>query len=103
MDKIKDQITNNIEQAKSLGDKFPAPVIDRKDVHIVETKLRACGLTRYKRSYKIDFDNGGWILVEYTSKAPSRTSATTANRSEVKVTSSDPSFNFSDSWEEKQV
>lgn len=101
MEKVKDQIQNTIEQAKALGDRFPAPVIDRKDVRVEETKMRACGSTLYKRKYKIDFDNGGWILVEYASKAPTRTSGTTAKRSEVKVTSSDPALNFSDSWEEK--
>ena len=101
MEKVKDQIQNTIEQAKAMGDRFPAPVIDRKDVHVEETKLRTCGSTLYKRKYKIDFDNGDWLLVEYASKAPTRTSATAANRSEVKVTSSNPALNFSDSWEEK--
>jgi hypothetical protein len=96
-----EQIKEGINQSKSMGDRLPVPIFDRKDIHVLETKLRACGSTLFKRRYKIDFDNGDWIQIEYASKSPLQALLSRSNRSEVKVTCSDPSLNFTDSWEEK--
>ena len=94
-------IRQGIEQCKSMGEMMPAPNIGGQGVSVKETKLKPMGLLRYRCNYKIDFDNGDWIKIEYCSKASSLKELTKSHRSEVKVTCSDPSLNFTDSWVEK--
>ena len=95
-----DQLKNGIEQCKAKGEMFPMPRFDRKDVHVKEFKMTPVGSPFSRTRYKIDFDEGGWIQVEYTSKGKSRLFHN-KNSYEVKVTCSDPSLNFTEDWDEK--
>ena len=77
------------------------PTFDREDVVVKESILKPCGLTRYKSKYRISLGKEDWIQVEYCSKSPCRTAQTDVDHSVVKVTSSDPSLNFTEEWDEK--
>jgi len=77
-----------------------APNFGGQDVTVKEILLNPLGIFRYRRNYKINFDNGDWILIEYCSKRNSLFARKNQHRSEVKVTCSDPSLNFTDSWDE---
>ena len=94
-------IRQGIEQCKSRGELMPAPNLGGQGVSVKEILLQPLGLFRYRRNYKINFDNGDWIKIEYSSKASSMKGVKKPHRSEVKVTCSDPSLNFTDSWDEK--
>ena len=93
-------IRQGIEQCKSRGEMMPAPVFDGPGVSVKETRLNPLGLFRERRNYRINFDNGDWIQIEYTSKRSNLLAKKNPHRSEVKVTCSDPSLNFTDSWDE---
>lgn len=95
-----DQLKNGIQQCKAKGEMFPMPRFDRKDVHVREIKMTPLGSLLYRTKYKINFDEGGWIQVEYTSKGKSHLFHN-KNSYAVKVTSSDPSLNFTEDWDEK--
>ena len=94
------QLKNGIEQCKAKGEMFPIPHFDRKDVHVREIKLTPLDSFFSRTKYKIDFDEGGWIQVEYTTKGKSRFFHN-KNDYAVKVTCSDPSLNFTEGWDEK--
>ena len=96
-----DQIKKGIEQCKSKGELLPVPHFDREDVHVKEIKLAPFGSMLHRSKYKIDFDEGGWIEIEYTFKGKSRLFHTNSNHSIVKVTCSDPSLSFTEEWDEK--
>jgi len=95
------QIKNGIEQCKAKGEFFPMPRFDRKDVHVKEVKVNPLGFLLSRTKYRIDFDEGGWIKIEYTSKGNSRIFSPKSNSCVVKVTCSDPSLNFTEGWNEK--
>jgi hypothetical protein len=94
-------IRQGIEQCKSRGEMMGAPNFGGQDVTVKETQLNPLGLFRYRRNYRISFNNGDWILIEYCSKRSNLLALKSPHRSEVKVTCSDPSLNFTDSWDEK--
>lgn len=94
-------IRQGVEKCKSTGDRMPAPNFGGQGVSVKETQLKPLGLLRYRRNYRINFDNGDWIQIEYCSKIDGIKGLTKPHLSEVKVTCSDPSLNFTDSWEEK--
>ena len=77
-----------------------APNFNGPGVSVKEILMNPLGLFRYRRNYKINFDNGEWILIEYCSKRSNFLALKSPHRSEVKVTCSDPSLNFTDSWDE---
>ena len=101
MQEAVNQIKNGIEQCRAKGEFFPMPRFDRKDVHIKEIKLEPLASLLFRTKYRIDFDEGGWIQIEYTSKGKSRLFHTNKNSYAVKVTCSDPSLNFAEDWDEK--
>ena len=101
MKQVRDQIKNDVQDCKAKGERFHMPTFDREDVVVKESILKPCGLTRYKSKYRISLGKEDWIQVEYSSKSPCRTAQTNADRSVVKVTSSDPSLNFTEEWDEK--
>ena len=74
MKQVRDQIKNDVQDCKSKGERFHMPSFDRDDVIVKESILKPCGLTRYKSKYRISLG---------------------------KVTSSDPSLNFTEEWDEK--
>ena len=96
-----EHIRQGVEQCKSRGEMVGAPLFDGLGVSVKGVLLNPLGLFRYRRNYKINFDNGDWIEVEYSSKRINLLSLKSPHRSEVKVTCSDPSLNFNDSWDEK--
>lgn len=100
MQQTVDQLKNGIEQCRAKGEMFPMPHFDRKDVHVKEIKLAPLGSFLSRTKYKIDFDEGGWIQIEYTTKGNSRLFQN-KNSYAVKVTCSDPSLNFTEGWEDK--
>lgn len=77
-----------------------APNLNGPGVNVKEILMNPLGLFRYRRNYKINFDNGDWILIEYSSKRSGPMAKKNLHRSEVRVTCSDPSLNFTDSWDE---
>jgi hypothetical protein len=93
-------IRQGIEQCKSRGEMMGAPNLNGPGVSVKEILMNPLGLFRYRRNYKINFDNGDWILIEYCSKRNGLLARNNPHRSEVKVTCSDPSLNFTDSWDE---
>ena len=80
---------------------MPAPNFEGPGISVKEILMNPLGLFRYRRNYKINFDNGEWIQIEYSSKRTNLLALKSPHRSEVKVTCSDPSLNFTDSWDEK--
>ena len=95
------QIKEGIEQCKATGDMMPMPHFDSDGVSVKEIRLRPTEIVRYRRKYDVNFANGDWIRIEYCSKNSDPKAVTSRHRSEVKVTCSDPSQNFTDSWDEK--
>ena len=96
-----EHIRQGIEQCKSQGDMMPMPNFNGDGISVKETKMRPLGSILYHRKYTISFDNGDWIQIEYSSKGSDKKTMSGPHRSEVKVTCSDPSQNFTDSWDEK--
>ena len=101
MQEAVDQLKNGIEQCRAKGEMFPMPHFDRKDVHVKEIKITPLDSLLFRTKYKIDFDDGGWIQIDYSSKGNSRLLHTNKNSYAVKVTCSDPSLNFTEDWDEK--
>ena len=101
MQEAVDQLKNGIEQCRAKGEMFPMPHFDRKDVHVKEIKMTPWGSLLFRTKYKIDFDDGDWIQIDYSSKGKSRLFHTNKNSYAVKVTCSDPSLNFTEDWDEK--
>ena len=95
-----EHIRQGVEQCKSRGEMMGAPLIDGPGVSVKEILLNPLGLFRCRRNYKINFDNGDWIQIEYCSRRNNLLALKSPHRSEVKVTCSDPSLNFTDSWDE---
>lgn len=100
MQKVIEQIKQIIAECASNGEMFRLPIINRTDIQIKETDLEPTGSCLYRCEYKIDFDNGDWILIEYVSKDKCRTFKINPDRSVVEVTCSDPKLNFTDGWDE---
>ena len=96
-----DQIKQGIEQCKSAGDMMFKPNLNGEGFSLKEIRLKPLGDLLYRRKYKVNYDNGDWIQIEYSSKYADVKAATGPHYSEVKVTCSDPSQNFTDGWNEK--
>lgn len=95
------QIKEGIEQCKATGDMMPRPHFNGDGISVKEIFLKPIGAILYRRKYKVNYDNGDWIQIEYSSKSIDLKNLTGPHRSEVKVTCSDPSQDFTDSWDEK--
>ena len=95
------QIKEGIEQCKATGDMMPKPNFNGEGITVKEIRLRAIGSILYRRKYNVNFDNGDWIQIEYSSRRGDQKIPTAPHYSEVKVTCSDPSLNFTDGWDEK--
>lgn len=96
-----EHIRQGVEQSKSMGEMMPMPNFDGNGVSVKDMLMRPLGSILYHRKYTINFDNGDWIVIEYCSKGSDKKATARPHRSEVKVTCSDPSLNFTDSWDEK--
>ncbi len=101
MKQVIEQIKEAIKGYAAKGDMFHMPIIDRKDVTVKETELEQSGSALFQCEYKIDFDNGDWIRIDYASKDKCRTFQVNPDRSVVNVICSDKSLNFCDAWDER--
>ena len=79
---------------------FNMPSLDKADVKVTKANTGSHGSVLYSEEYKIEFDNGDWIHIEYESKDKMRTFQVNPDRSVIGVTCSDPSLVFSDAWDE---
>lgn len=95
-----DQIKQGIEQCKSTGEMMPMPNFNGEGFSVKEFRLKPTGTILYRRRYKVNYDNGDWIQIEYSSKCSNSKTAASPRYSEVKVTCSDSSQNFTDGWDE---
>ena len=101
MKQIIELIKNKIAECEAKGDMFRLPSIDREDVKVTVTDIDAHGSTLCGDEYNITLANGDWIHIVTESKDKMRTFQTNPDRSVITVICSDPSFNFTDAWDER--
>ena len=101
MKQVIEQIKQAIAECQKNGDMFKMPSLNREDVKVSRTDTGSHGSVLYSEEFKIAFDNGDWIHIEYESKDKMRTFQVNPDRSVIRITSSEPSLNFSDAWDER--
>ncbi len=100
MIQIIDKIKDSISECARKKTMFQMPSFDRTDLKVFKTELASTGSVLYHCEYKINFDNGDWILLDYVSKDKCRSFQINPDRSVVNVTCSNPTLNFTDGWDE---
>lgn len=78
---------------------FNMPSLDGAKVE--ENDLPEEGADLLHREYDVNLENGESIHIDYHSKDKCRTFQVNPDRSVIKVECSDPSYDFSDAWDEK--
>lgn len=101
MDQVIELIKQSIVNCEKNGDMFILPSLNRTDVRVTETEIGPAGASLYRCEYLIQFNSGEWIKIKYASKDKCRTFEINPDRSVVEVTCSDPSLNFTNSWDER--
>ena len=100
MEKVIELIKQSIANCEQKGEMFRLPQLDRNDVKITQKELGSHGSVIFSEEYKIEFDNGDWINIEYESKDKDRTFQINPDRSIIHITCSNSSLNFTDAWDE---
>ena len=99
MDKIITTIKARIEECKISGSMFTMPVVDGGMVE--ERDLPTYGVSLSHVEYVLRLSDGRSICIDYQSKDRSHSFRVEPDRSCIRVTCSDHSNDFSDSWDEK--
>lgn len=99
MEKAIQIIKGRIAECEKSGDMFSMPSIP--GATIVENELPHTGAALFHTEYNVYLENGEEIHIDYQSKDKCRVFQIKPDRSVISVKCTDPSFDFSNSWDEK--
>lgn len=92
-------IKAQVEKCIREKDMFTMPTIE--SATIKEKQLEPGGATLVHTGYEVTCSDGSKINIDYQSKDRCRSFEVRPDRSVIDVRCSDPSYDFSDSWDEK--
>lgn len=101
MQQVINIIKQTIKHCKNNGKMFHLPSLGRNDLTESRTTNNTDNTILYSETYEIKFNNGDWIKIIYESKDKCHTFQINPDKSVIRVTCSDSSFDFNDAWEEK--
>lgn len=98
---IIEKIKAEVAECEKTGDMFKLPVLDVDGVKVTHESLKGNGSTLYHDTYHIELPDGDSVDIDYQSKDKCRSFSVKPDRSYIVIKCSDPSFDFSDAWDEK--
>ena len=101
MKQVIELLKQTVADCMQKGEMFRFPRLNRNDVNVTSKEVEPHGSVIFSEEYRIEFDNGGWINIEYESKDKDRTFQINPDRSIIHVTCSNSSLNFTDAWDER--
>lgn len=101
MEQVIEILKQTVADCMQKGEMFRFPRLNRNDVNVTSKEVETHGSVIFSEEYKIEFDNGEWINIEYESKDKDRTFQINPDRSIIYVTCSNSSLNFTDAWDER--
>lgn len=100
MKRIIEIIKTEVAECEKTGNMFQLPELNIDGVKVIHESLKGNGSTLYHDTYHIELHDGAFIDIDYQSKDKCRSYSVRPDRSYIVVKCSNPSFGFSDAWDE---